>query len=125
MMLHLTKGNIENIYLTLTEKVTLPIPNYLFVFTNRSSNLKVNFVLLNADDISIHKDRYNMFEIDVDEYFDISTTGVYEYEVYEQTSTSNINPNGLNLLENGIMMLKVATTIFTEYSTTDTYKIRQ
>lgn len=124
-MLHLTKGNIEFVYITLTEKQILVNPNYLFIFKNRSTNDIINFVLVNQDDISIHKDRYNKFEIDVDYYFGNSYTGIYEYNIYEQTSTSNTNPQGLNLLENGIMVLKVQSSIFTEYQTTDTYKTRQ
>ena len=37
----------------------------------------------------------------------------YIYNIYEQASTSNTNPTGLNLLETGIMELKQASTIFT------------
>lgn len=125
MMLHLTKGLTEYIYLTLTEKQILANPNYLFIFKSRSDNQIVSFVILNEDDLSDHKDRFNKFEIIVDDNFEFSTTGVWEYSVYEQTSTSNLNPNGLNLLESGILMLNNPSNIFTEYTTTDTYKIRQ
>jgi hypothetical protein len=51
--------------------------------------------------------------------------GQYTYEIYEQASSSNTNPTGLNMLESGIMMLNQASTIFTSYQTTDTFKIRQ
>lgn len=124
-MIHLTKGQTNSIILTLTEKQLLTNPNYLFVFTNRSSNLQVKFVQLNAADISLYKDRYNEFNIVTNTYFGSSLNGQYVYSIYEQASTSNTNPAGLNLLETGILELDGTGISYTQYSTTDTYKIRQ
>lgn len=125
-MINLTKDTTAYIYLTLTEKELLTSPNYLFRFVNRSSNEEIKFILLNEDDISLFKERYNKFIIDVDLYFSSdSLNGMYVYEVYEQMSTTNTDITGLNMLESGIMMLTTPVTIFTEYTTTDTYKIRQ
>jgi hypothetical protein len=124
-MIHLTKGQTNSIILTLTEKQLLTNPNYLFVFTNRSSNLQVKFVQLNAADVSLYKDRYNEFNIVTNTYFGSSLNGQYVYSIYEQTSTSNTNPAALNLLETGILELDGTGISYTQYSTTDTYKIRQ
>lgn len=124
-MIRLTKGQTQNIILTLTEKQLLTNPNYLFVFTNRSANTEVKFVKLNATDVSIFKDRYNEFSIVTNTNFGSSLNGQYVYEVYEQTSTTNTNPTGLNLLETGIMELVGQAFSYTQYSTDDTYKIRQ
>ena len=124
-MIHLTKGQTDSIILTLTEKQLLTNPNYLFVFTNRSSNLQVKFVQLNAADVSAYKDRYNEFSIVTNTYFGSSLNGQYVYDVYEQVSTTNTNPAGLNLLETGILELDGTGISYTQYSTTDTYKIRQ
>ena len=55
----------------------------------------------------------------------VNLYGQYDYEVYEQASTSNTNPAGLNMIESGIMELVGTPFEFTEYSTTDTYTIRQ
>ena len=123
-MINLTKGQTQNIYLTLTEKQLLTDPNYLFRFINRSSNEEVKFVLLNATDTSLFKDRYNKFSIITDTYFSSSVNGMYVYEVYEEAGTGT-SITGLNMLESGIMMLNSTSTIFTNYTTTDTYKIRQ
>lgn len=112
-------------YLTLTEKELLTNPNYLFIFTNRSSNVEVKFVLLNATDVSLFKDRYNKFSLVTNTYFSSSLIGQYTYEIYEQVSTTNTNPSGLNMLESGIMMLNESDNVYTSYQTTDTYKIRQ
>jgi hypothetical protein len=124
-MIQLTKGATQFMYLTLTEKELLTNPNYLFIFTNRSSNVEVKFVLLNAADVSLFKDRYNKFSLVTNTYFGSSLIGQYDYQVYEQTSSSNTNPSGLNMLESGIMMLNEADNVYTSYQTTDTYKIRQ
>jgi hypothetical protein len=124
-MIRLTKGATQNIILTLTEKQLLTNPNYLFVFTNRSANTEVKFVRLNNTDISQYKDRYNEFSIVTNTNFATALNGQYDYDIYEQTSTSNLNPAGLNLLESGIMELVGTPFNFTEYTTTDTYKIRQ
>jgi hypothetical protein len=124
-MIQLTKGATQFMYLTLTEKELLSNPNYLFIFTNRSSNVEVKFVLLNASDVSLFKDRYNKFSLVTNTYFGSSLIGQYDYQVYEQVSTTNTNPSGLNMLESGIMMLNEADNVYTSYQTTDTYKIRQ
>jgi len=124
-MIRLTKGATQNIILTLTEKQLLTNPNYLFVFTNRSANTEVKFVRLNNTDISQYKDRYNEFSVVTNTNFSTALNGQYDYDIYEQTSTSNVNPAGLNLLESGIMELVGTPFNFTEYTTTDTYKIRQ
>ena len=124
-MIRLIKGQTQNIILTLTEKQLLTSPNYLFIFENRSTNTDIKFVKLNNTDISAYKERYNEFSIVVNSFFNTALNGQYSYSVYEQTSTSNLNPTGLNLLESGIMELSGTTISFTEYETTSTFTIRQ
>jgi hypothetical protein len=124
-MIHLTKGETNTIVMTLTEKQLLTNPNYLFVFTNRSSNNVIKFVVLNASDVSQYKDRYNEFSIVTNTNFATALEGQYTYEVYEQTSTSNTNITGLNKLETGIMWLSGSTLSYNQFTTTDTYTIRQ
>jgi hypothetical protein len=124
-VIRLTKGQTENIILTLTEKQTLTSPNYLFIFENRSTNTEIKFVKLNNTDISPYKERYNEFTIVVNSFFNTALNGQYTYTIYEQASTSNLNPTGLNLLESGIMELSGTTISFTEYETTSTFTIRQ
>lgn len=124
-MIHLTKTETNTIILTLTEKQLLTSPNYLFVFTNRSTNLEVKFVKLFASDTSLYKDRYNEFSIVTNTHFASQLEGQYTYEIYEQASTSNTNPSGLNKLETGIMWLSGTTLTYNQFTTTDTYTIRQ
>ena len=125
VVIRLIKGQTQNIILTLTEKQLLTSPNYLFIFENRSTNTDIKFVRLNNTDISAYKERYNEFTIVVNSFFNTALNGQYTYTIYEQTSTTNTNPTGLNLLETGIMELEGTTISFTEYETTSTFTIRQ
>ena len=124
-MIQLIKGTTANVILTLTEKQLIAAPNYLFVFTNRTTNYDVKFILTNAKDLSLYKERFNKFSIKVDSYFSTKLNGQWGYSVYEQTSTQNTDVTGLNLLESGVMILSEPETIYTEYSPSDKFKIRQ
>ena len=124
-MIQLIKGTTANVILTLTEKQLIAAPNYLFVFTNRTTNYDVKFILVNAKDLSLYKERFNKFSIKVDSYFSNKLNGQWDYTVYEQTSSQNTDVTGLNLLESGVMILSEAETIYTEYSPSDKFKIRQ
>lgn len=84
-------------------------------------------MLLNNTDTSTHKDRYNKFSINAVTHFANKLAGEWEYEIYEQTSTSNTDPDlATGLLETGIMRLDESTSFaFTEYETTNTFKVRE
>lgn len=112
-MINLVKGVTSSIIVTLTEKQLLTNPNYIFVFTGRTTNTETKFVLLNNADISPSKSRYNKFSLN-QVLFATSKIQQYTYNIYEQTSTTNLNTAGLNLLETGIMVLSEPTEVFTE-----------
>lgn len=124
-MIHLEKGQTNKIILTLSENQLIDNPNYLFVFTNRSSNWVKKAVILGSDDSSPNKDRFNQFIIETNTYFKKALAGQYIYKVYEQESETNTDEANLNLLETGILELKDEKTTFTQYSRNNTYKIRQ
>jgi len=125
-MIYLTKGSTSQIILTLKEKQTLSAPNYLFVFTHRGSNIEVKFVILNAADTSAFKDRFNQFSIVTNTYFGTQDSGEWEYQIYEQTSTTNTNPaNATGLVETGIMRLNESTSfIYTKHQPNNTFIVR-
>ena len=125
-MIQLTQGATEYIYLTLTEKQTLTTPNYLFRFVNRTTRDEVTFVLLNAADVSLYKDRYNKFSIKVPKYFSLGHIGEYLYYVYEQASAYNVDyTKATGLLEEGIMKLSPSTTFeYTQHEVDNTYITR-
>jgi hypothetical protein len=103
-MIILTKGETKNIYFTGSESAILSNPYFLFIFTNRITQEVVKFVVTNESTTL----RYDVFELDVDQYFLNSETGFWTYQVYEQASSSNLNPTGLNEVENGYMYLNSA-----------------
>jgi hypothetical protein len=125
-MIYLTKGATSQIILTLKEKQTLSAPNYLFVFTHRGSNIEVKFVILNAADTSAFKDRFNQFSIVTNTYFGTQDSGEWEYQIYEQTSTTNTNPaNATGLVETGIMRLSESTSFtYTKHQPNNTFIVR-
>ncbi len=125
-MIYLTKGATSQIILTLKEKQTLSAPNYLFVFTHRGSNIEIKFVILNAADTSAFKDRFNQFSIVTNTYFGSQDSGEWEYQIYEQTSTTNTNPaNATGLVETGIMRLSESTSFtYTKHQPNNTFIVR-
>jgi hypothetical protein len=96
-MIQITKGTTNNVALTLTEKCTLTSPYYLFVFQSDETRNLYKFI---AADTSTHPDRYNLFAIvETDSSPDplageieLPIVGFYKYKVYEQTSSTNLNP---------------------------------
>jgi hypothetical protein len=126
-MIHLIKGQVNKIILTLSEKATLTSPNYLFYFKSRNTNETVAFVILNNADLSAYKERFNAFNITVSSYFANKLPGEWSYQIYEQTSTSNLIPSqATSLLESGQASLNDTSQFsFTTYSNqTNTYKVR-
>lgn len=126
-MIHLQKGQTNKIVLTLSEKATLTNPNWLFVFKSRVSNEIIKFVILGSADLSSYKERFNSFNIVTNTYFNNKTSGEWSYTIYEQASTSNVNPAlATGIVEQGQMNLKDATDFnYTSYNNApNTYKVR-
>lgn len=123
-MLELTKGHLsENMILTLNEKRTINSGYYLFVFTHILTRAVVTAIVAFIDDQSAYQDRFNKFEINSDSVFGNSPVGQYEYQVYEQASSSNTDPAGLNEVESGIMVLRPAADFeFEQYDSPTTFK---
>ena len=88
-MLVIDKAESKNWYVTLTEKVTIANPYFLFAFTHRVTN-EVTSVLLT--DISTHTERYNQFAVVEGTTFTLDA-GEFEYVIYAQTSSTNLTPS--------------------------------
>lgn len=104
----LLRPNITNkVALTLTEKVTIANPNFLFELENNQTREKYYFI---AEDISLYPYSYNLFEIVVKANpnplqgeVNLTTPEEYIYNVYEQVSPTNLDPTGLTKVETGIL----------------------
>jgi len=88
-MLLIDKAESKNWYVTLTEKVTIANPYFLFAFTHRVTN-EVTSVLLT--DISTQTERYNQFAVVEGTTFTLDA-GEFEYVIYAQTSSTNLTPS--------------------------------
>jgi len=103
-MIVLTKGETKNIYFTGSESALLTNPYFLFIFTNRITQEVVKFVATNTSTTL----RFDTFSLNVDSKFLNSETGMWTYQIYEQTSPTNTDPTGLNQVEDGYMYLNSA-----------------
>ena len=126
-MIEITKGAINTVDLTLTEKSTLDSPFYLFVFT---SDAKKTEVIFTADDISDQIQRYNRFNITETSGDNILTSGVitmdpvgfWTYDVYEQVLQSNLLvANTTSKVEEGKVKLIGDAPVTQKHTTGKTY----
>lgn len=104
-MILIHKNTTNYTILTLSEKTTLTNAVYLFEVTNDVTNDVIYFI---APDTSGNKERYNKItiiesstELPLVGQITFPTLGSYKYNVYEQTSTTNLDPSGLNLIDKG------------------------
>ena len=120
MMLVLEKLTSKSWYLTLTEKVTISNPYFLFVFTNRTTSVETAIILT---DVSTHIERYNQFDVTEGTTFTLDA-GEYEYQVYAQTSSTNTDPSLANeLVESGVLKVVFTPTAAGVYEVTLNEKI--
>ena len=117
----INKGQNNFLIFTLSEKVTLTNPYYLFSFKHQVLMSSVNFI---ASDVSGFPTRFNKFLITettgsvnlTSGVVSLPETGFYEYAIYEQTSSSNLNvANVTGLLEIGMVKVETTLPIYNEY----------
>ena len=110
--------------LTLTEFVTINTPYYLFVFTNVTTKDQVKFIKAEIDDESEYPQRYNKFTINAAVVFDNQLSGEWHYKVYQQSSSTNTDPDvAEGVLEYGKLILNRAPEFsYTMYEQAQTYK---
>jgi hypothetical protein len=122
-MLLYTINNQSDTIVTLTESTTLTNPYYLFVFTNVSTKVQYKINVNSTSDASAYKDRFNEFSFNTITLFASAQAGQFSYEVYEQTSSSNLDPSGLNMVECGKMLLLPENNLIKQgYAPTTIYK---
>lgn len=125
-MIVLNKASTNIIIFTLTEKSEIPVPFYLFSFTNSSSDTQV---LFNMADSSGYPRRFNeMTLIEADTALDPSNGRVEieygwgKYEVYEATSqTLDIAQTTGRIIEEGKYFVRGYPAEFNNNSGDDLY----
>jgi hypothetical protein len=117
----INKGQNNFLVFTLTEKVTLNNPYYLFSFKHQVLMSSVNFI---ASDVSGFPTRFNKFLITettgtvnlTSGIVSLPETGFYEYAIYQQTSSSNLNvANAEGLLEIGMVKVESPIPVINAY----------
>jgi hypothetical protein len=122
-MIVYTIGQQSDTVVTLNESTTLVNPYYLFVFTNVSTKVVITKIVNSTSDTSLYPERVNIYQFDTVTLFATAQAGQYSYEVYEQQSSTNTNPSGLNLVECGKMKLFPAVNLIQQgYEPTTIYK---
>ena len=129
MPILINENTTINLTLTLKEKTTLSSPVYLFQFRNVTE--KVSYYCIMSD-TSLFKDRYNEFtftegtDLPLVGELILGAGGQYEYFVYEQTSSTNLDPElSTGLVESGLMDLERASTTYAEHTINETYTTHQ
>ena len=118
-MLVISLGESKNWYVTLTEKVTIANPYFLFAFTHRVTNELTTVILT---DISTQTERYNKFAVIEGATFNLDA-GEFEYVIYAQTSSTNLIPASANEeVESGVLKVEFDVTR-TSYEVTLNEKI--
>lgn len=122
-MIQLIQGQNKDVVVTLTEKVTLTNPFYLFVFTHETTKQVISFVKSSSDDLSGYQNRFNKFTFQ-SSLFATAPVGKYIYQVYEQTDAHNLDINlTTSMIENGKMDLNKAVGFaFTQYGAATNYQ---
>lgn len=127
-MIQITQGATNTVVVTLTEKTTVSNPKYLFSFIPPAGDT-VNFL---AADTSSYTARYNEFSIvEVGEggtedllngEVRLAENGFWEYRIYAQTSSSNLDPDSADeLVEVGTVKVNGNSVTYSEANTSITY----
>ena len=122
-MLLYTINSQSDTLVTLSESTKLTNPYYLFVFTNVSTKVQYKINVNSTSDTSEYPTRINIFSFNTVTLFASAQAGQFSYEVYEQSSSSNLDPSGLNMVECGKMLLQPENNLIKQgYAPTTTYK---
>lgn len=123
-MILINKNSSNECVLTLSEKTTLSNAKYLFEFINDATKENKTFI---ATDSSTNKERYNLFTIVENTTENLLngtvslSIGDWKYNVYQQTSTTNLNVNLTSgLVENGKVEVKGSSTALGEFTSEQT-----
>jgi len=111
---------------TLTERVTIDAPYFLFVFTHVLTKQVVSFIKSEAQDESDYPERFNQYTINPAAVFLNKPIGEWHYTIYQQASSSNTSPDATQgALEYGKMIMErdpaFAYTIYDEPTTITAY----
>lgn len=126
-MQKVTRAANNVLVFTLTERVTLSSPVFMMKVQSRSTNQVKRFIL--PSNQSSETGRYDKFTITETSGTEILTSGTvtltpgdWNYEIWEQTSTSNLlETNSTTMLEKGILRVLGTGDTYVDPEQTDTF----
>ncbi len=128
-MIIINKNSVNTITPTLTEKVSIANPYFLFRFTSDYSREQVIFLASNISDYTYRYDKFLITETSgttnlSNGIISLNPTGDWTYEIYQQASSSNLDMNYTGaLLETGKVRVVGVSDVVTKYDLTrKTYK---
>lgn len=94
-MLLINKNANNTLILTLTEKITIPSPTFLFKFTNDLTRESVLFISANLSNQTSRYDKFLITETSgtinaSSGVINLNPTGFWKYEIFEQASPTNL-----------------------------------
>lgn len=118
----ITRGQNTTLVFTLTERVTLTSPYFLVRMVSRTGRNEKRFIL--PSNLSSYKDRYDKFTITETSGTEVLTsgtvtltpTGEWDYEIYQQASSTNTTvASAGTLLETGMVRVIGTDRAYTTY----------
>lgn len=94
-MINFKKGELNKVIVTLTERVTISNPFFLFSVTSKATKEEVKTFVT---DVSSYPARYNEFSVDLD-----LEKGDYIYNFYQKDTDANTETDGARNLETGLL----------------------
>jgi len=119
-LINITQDTANTVVVTLNERGTATY--YLFEFKSDTTEGVVYSI---AQDISSFPTRFNKFiltevgaatPVPANSEIKLGNEGQWRYYVYANTSSSNVDPTGLTMLEEGIVKVEGTATTTTTYS---------
>lgn len=124
-MIRITKGQANTVVVTTTEKGSASY--YLFAFQNLTT-MDIEYCV--SQDTSPYANRYNVFTITetanptaTSSEVELSLEGQYKYWIYANSSSSNLDPSGLTVLETGMCKVTGTSTADNTYTNNPTYTV--
>lgn len=132
-MIKIQRSTTNIVFLTLSEKTTITDPTYLFSFINQTTKDAKNFICNSTSDTD-RGQHFNIVEVGsgtedlLNGEIKLLSNGTYNYYIYAQSSTSNLNPDDANeMVESGIVIIdgESEITYVSPSDDTDTYTVHQ
>lgn len=124
------RGGANTVYLTLYENVTIGSPTYLFSFNHAGSDKQKNFIAQDTQTTAMLLDgarnKFVITEVNsgseslLTGSVNLQPEGQWNYKIYQQTSTTNLDPDTTQgLIEEGIVYVIGSDDIVTYNEYTD------